>query len=94
MEQAAIANANARTASRSTLAQLVLFSLSLGILPISSYFFSLKYVWNGNSTWAAITAVAAANVVLVAYIFASLRDDVKPIDSKTPIKDPETRKER
>ncbi|KAK0206517.1 hypothetical protein DFS33DRAFT_594854 [Desarmillaria ectypa] len=94
MEQAANANTNAKMASRSTLAQLVLFSLSLGILPISSYFLSLKYVWHGNSTWAAITAVAAANIVLVAYIFASLRDDIKPTDSKTPAKDSETRKER
>ncbi|PBL02513.1 hypothetical protein ARMGADRAFT_1159040 [Armillaria gallica] len=94
MEQAAVANANARTASRSTLAQLVLFSLSLGILPIASYFLSLKYVWHGNSTWAAITAVATANIVLVAYIFASLRDDIKPIELKTPVQNSETRKER
>ncbi|KAK0468324.1 uncharacterized protein EV420DRAFT_1635574 [Desarmillaria tabescens] len=94
MEQAAIANVNAKTASRSTLAQLVLFSLSLGILPISSYFLSLKYVWQGNSTWAAITAVAAANIVLVAYIFASLRDDIRSTALKPPIKDSETKKER
>jgi hypothetical protein len=42
----------------------------------------------GNSTFAAITAVVAANVVLVAYIVSSLRDDraereaVKPSESR------------
>ena len=42
----------------------------------------------GNSTFAAITAVVAANVVLVAYIVTSLRDDkterevAKPLESR------------
>lgn len=29
----------------------------------------------GNTTWAAITAVAAANIVLVAYIIISMREE-------------------
>ncbi|KAI0003060.1 hypothetical protein BJV74DRAFT_882003 [Russula compacta] len=60
---------------RGVLLKLIIFSLSLGIVPITSYFASEKYIWNGNSTFAAITAVVAANVVLVAYIVSSLRDD-------------------
>ena len=42
----------------------------------------------GNSTFAAITAVVAANVVLVAYIVSSVRDDqverkaTKPLESR------------
>ncbi|KAI0284962.1 hypothetical protein BGY98DRAFT_946439 [Russula aff. rugulosa BPL654] len=28
--------------------KLVLFSLSLGIVPITSYFASEKYIWNGR----------------------------------------------
>jgi len=94
--------------STGVLFKLVVFSLSLGLVPITSYFASEKYIWNGaswfttstledlpdplasagNSTFAAITAVVAANVVLVAYIISSLRDDqaereaVKPLESR------------
>ncbi|KAI9466821.1 hypothetical protein BJY52DRAFT_1110480, partial [Lactarius psammicola] len=57
------------------LLKLVIFSLSLGIVPIASYFASEKYIWDGNSTFAAITAIVAANIVLIAYIVSSLRDD-------------------
>jgi len=60
---------------KGVLLKLVIFSLSLGIIPITSYFASEKYIWNGDSTFAAITAVVAANVVLVAYIVSSLRED-------------------
>jgi hypothetical protein len=28
--------------------KLIIFSLSLGIVPLSSYFLSLKYIWNGK----------------------------------------------
>jgi uncharacterized membrane protein YjgN (DUF898 family) len=101
-----------RRSIRSTgvLFKLIIFSLSLGIVPITSYFASEKYIWNGaflgadlfhsarlspdllafigNSTFAAITAVVAANVVLVAYIISSVRDDqverkaTKPLESR------------
>jgi len=66
--------------------KLVMFSISLGLVPISSYFASLKYLWNGNSTYAAITAVVSANVVLVAYIISSVLEDTTntPDASVTP----------
>jgi hypothetical protein len=50
--------------------------------------FVLTSCFPGNSTFAAITAVVAANVVLVAYIVSSLRDDqaerkaAKPSESR------------
>jgi len=81
--------------------KLIIFSLSLGIVPLSSYFLSLKYIWNGehlfissnlfvqfshnraeNATFAAITAVVSANIVLVAYIITSVLED-KQVSSKT-----------
>jgi hypothetical protein len=95
--------------SKGVLLKLIIFSLSLGILPITSYFASQKYIWKGapsrtvhphdpgallilcflgDSTFAAITAVVAANVVLVAYIISSLREDqaerkaAKPSESR------------
>jgi len=51
------------------------FSGSLAFVPITLYFVTEKYVWNGNSNYAAITAIFAANVVLVAYIISSLWED-------------------
>ena len=45
----------------------------------------------GNSTFAAITAVVAANVVLVAYIVTSLRDDQAEREAGKPL---ESRKDR
>lgn len=45
----------------------------------------------GNSTFAAITAVVAANVVLVAYIVSSLRDDQAEREAAKPL---ESRKDR
>jgi len=73
------------------LLKLVAFSLSLGIVPIASYFASEKYIWNGNSTFAAMTAIVAANIVLVAYIITSLRDDQAEREAGKPV---ESRKDR
>lgn len=76
---------------RKVLVKLVIFSLALGIAPLSSYFASEKYLWNGrshssgdftfwhlhagNSTYAAVTAIVAANIVLVAYIVMSVMEE-------------------
>ncbi|KIP12676.1 hypothetical protein PHLGIDRAFT_17491 [Phlebiopsis gigantea 11061_1 CR5-6] len=59
------------------LLKLILFTAALAIAPLSSYFLSQQYLWNGNSTYAAITAIVAANAVFVAYIFVSLREERK-----------------
>jgi hypothetical protein len=45
----------------------------------------------GNSTFAAITAIVAANLVLVAYIITSLRDDQAEREAGKPT---ESRKDR
>ena len=74
---------------RATLVSLVIFSLSLGVAPLATYFGTLQYLWDGqctfticttlkvsgNATFAAISAVVAANIVLVAYIVTSLLED-------------------
>ena len=81
---------------RGVLAKLLIFALSLGVVPISSYFLSRDYLWDGtsvpppprtlhssflstagNTIYAAITAIVAANVVLVAYIIESLREEAR-----------------
>jgi len=70
------------------LAKLMFFTVSLGLVPITSYFGSLKYLWNGNATYSAFTAVAAANLILVAYIITAILDD----KSTTPSPPKETKK--
>ncbi|KAL4268851.1 Vacuolar ATPase assembly integral membrane protein VMA21 [Pleurotus pulmonarius] len=75
-EQKAVATVNRQIAAGSgTLVKLGIFSIALGVVPITSYFGSLHYVWEGNATYAAITAVVAANVVLISYIIASVLED-------------------
>ncbi|KIY46609.1 hypothetical protein FISHEDRAFT_5789, partial [Fistulina hepatica ATCC 64428] len=66
------------------LVKLVIFSLVLGILPLVSYFGSKVMLWDGNSTYAAVTAIVAANLVLVAYIFSALAEDATS-SSKTTV---------
>lgn len=36
------------TGDRGVLAKLIAFSVSLAVVPITSYFVSEKYVWNGT----------------------------------------------
>ncbi|KAI0049639.1 hypothetical protein FA95DRAFT_1677437 [Auriscalpium vulgare] len=92
--QVVSANAAEQAVQQSgVLFKLILFSLSLGVVPLSSYFLSEKYVWSGNSTFAAITAIVAANVVLVTYIILSLLED-KQEQKKAGTKPGESRKER
>jgi hypothetical protein len=92
------------------LAKLLFFSASLGLVPLASYYTSLKYVFEGtsyfaisaqetdnlvnqigNATFAAITAVVAANIVLVAYIITSVLEDRKDNATKTEAESKKTR---
>ncbi|KAJ6629097.1 hypothetical protein B0H10DRAFT_1776694 [Mycena sp. CBHHK59/15] len=83
-EQVAVGKLNDDAASRGVMAKLVFFTLSLGIVPITSYFGSMKYVWDGNATYAAITSIISANVVLVAYIISSILDDKRTATPPPP----------
>jgi vacuolar ATPase assembly integral membrane protein VMA21 len=96
---------------RSVLIKLVIFSVSLAFVPISVFFISQSYIWNGesfawfsiiwrtefvsgNATYAAITAVFAANAVLVAYIVLSVLEDRETLNSAELSKLAESRKEQ
>jgi len=46
----------------------LVFSISLALVPIATYFGSAKFLWGGNTTYAALSAVVMANIILVAYI--------------------------
>ncbi|KAF8558867.1 hypothetical protein OG21DRAFT_1503831 [Imleria badia] len=92
--QSTAADATAQAASRGPLIKLLLFAVTLAFLPISSYFISLKYMWAGNNNYAAITAISAANLVLVAYIVTSILEDRKSLKETEGKKLEETKKQR
>ncbi|KAF8812330.1 hypothetical protein BYT27DRAFT_7182768, partial [Phlegmacium glaucopus] len=92
-EQAAMSMANADMAQGGVLVKLISFSVALGILPIGSYFLSLKYLWKENSTFAAITAIVAANVVLAAYIITAFLEDRASTTSGSQPVEKETKKD-
>ena len=50
------------------------------------------WLLSGNSTYAAITAIVAANAVLVAYIFVSLQEEQKVAKASRKTEVKETKK--
>ncbi|VDC02551.1 unnamed protein product [Peniophora sp. CBMAI 1063] len=83
--QAAPAQVTARAAQageNQVLFKLILFSIALGVVPLGSYFLSQKYIFDGNTTYAAVVAIIGANVVLVTYILLSVLDDKREEASK------------
>ncbi|KAG8996200.1 hypothetical protein FRB90_012788 [Tulasnella sp. 427] len=76
--QVAPANATQNVAETgSVLVKLAVFTACLGLAPISTYYLSQKYLWDGNGTYAAITSIFAANIVLVTYIITAVREDAQ-----------------
>jgi len=91
--QAAPANAMEKAANTSSaLPKLALFAFLLGAAPLSTYYLTLDRLWEGNSQYAAISAVFVANVVLVGYVLVAIFEDSTPPAAITQAK--ETRKEK
>ncbi|KAJ3217624.1 vacuolar ATPase assembly integral membrane protein vma21 [Dinochytrium kinnereticum] len=57
--------------AKGTYLKLAFFSILMFTLPIGSFFYTQKYIFGGNSTYSAIVAAVAANIVLIAYIFVA-----------------------
>ncbi|WVO23422.1 uncharacterized protein IAS62_004775 [Cryptococcus decagattii] len=55
--------------------KLVLFALLMAVVPIATYFGTLNHLWQGSTTPAAISAIAAANLILVGYVVLAFRED-------------------
>ncbi|MCJ1445289.1 MAG: vacuolar ATPase assembly integral membrane protein vma21 [Stictis urceolatum] len=55
--------------------KLLGFTLAMVVAPIGTYFLTLNTVFGGSATWAGATAAIMANVVLVAYVIAAMRED-------------------
>lgn len=61
--------------SSNVIKTLLGFTAAMALLPIGSYFFTLKYVFSGNSTFAGGFAALMANVVLFGYVAVAWMDD-------------------
>jgi len=55
--------------------KLLGFTFAMITLPIGTYFVTVNNVFSGNSTWAGALAAIMANVVLVGYVVAAMRED-------------------
>ncbi|KAH8732744.1 hypothetical protein GQ44DRAFT_696356 [Phaeosphaeriaceae sp. PMI808] len=55
--------------------KLMSFTFAMITLPISTYFFTVRFVFNGNATYAGGLAALMANVVLMAYVVMAFKDD-------------------
>ncbi|KZT71579.1 hypothetical protein DAEQUDRAFT_724113 [Daedalea quercina L-15889] len=94
--QAAPANVTGQAAQQSgILIKLLIFAAALAIAPVSSYFLSKDYLWDGNAVLAAITAIVAANIVLVSYVVLSIREERAALLVSPPSRnEPESKKEK
>ncbi|THH06701.1 hypothetical protein EW145_g3913 [Phellinidium pouzarii] len=94
-DQIAAAKLGDQAAQGGVLAKLIAFAVALAAVPMSTYYGTQRFVWNGDPTSAAISAVVAANVVLAVYIAQSVYEDRQSTKtSKQDKKDGETRKDR
>lgn len=73
--------------STSVIAKLLLFSAAMIVLPLSAYYLSLEYLFQGYKTnYAAITAAITANLVVAGYVVvAFLEDDTASTPAKNTI---------
>ncbi|KAI9635739.1 VMA21-like domain-containing protein [Dioszegia hungarica] len=55
--------------------KLILFAILMAVVPIGTYFGSLNYMWNGSTTYSAISAVVTANIVLVGYVVVAFEEE-------------------
>ncbi|KAF2681828.1 vacuolar ATPase assembly integral membrane protein VMA21 [Lentithecium fluviatile CBS 122367] len=54
---------------------LLSFTFAMFTLPIGTYYFTVKFVFAGNTTFAGGLAALMANVVLIAYVVMAMKDD-------------------
>ncbi|KAF7846145.1 hypothetical protein BT93_L5144 [Corymbia citriodora subsp. variegata] len=60
----------------SVIRNLLGFTAAMLVVPISSYFLTLRTIFAGNTTWSGAFAAIMANVVLIGYILVAYNEDV------------------
>ncbi|PSN59554.1 vacuolar ATPase assembly integral membrane protein VMA21 [Corynespora cassiicola Philippines] len=59
----------------SVIYKLLSFTFAMITLPIGTYFFTVNWVFNGNTTFAGGLAALMANVVLISYVVVAMKED-------------------
>ncbi|KAF2754202.1 hypothetical protein EJ05DRAFT_514214 [Pseudovirgaria hyperparasitica] len=59
----------------SVIYKLLAATLAMVILPLGTYFATVNTIFKGNATFAGATAAVMANVVLIGYIIAAVKED-------------------
>ncbi|KAI1312252.1 vacuolar ATPase assembly integral membrane protein vma21 [Mortierella claussenii] len=67
----------------STLLKLAFFTVAMICFPIGIYFVTLDRYFDGNATYAGISAAVMANVVLFAYVMVAVMEDSQ--SSRPPV---------
>ncbi|KAK3812181.1 MAG: vacuolar ATPase assembly integral membrane protein VMA21 [Benniella sp.] len=70
----------------STLVKLAFFTVAMITFPIGTYFLSVDRYFDGNATYAGISAAVVANLVLFAYVIAAVLEDNQASSSPEAIK--------
>ncbi|KAI0966798.1 hypothetical protein F4678DRAFT_266903 [Xylaria arbuscula] len=55
--------------------KLLAFTFAMVVIPIGSYFLTIRTIFRGNSTYAGALAAILANVVLVGYVVVAMNED-------------------
>ncbi|KAI1161378.1 hypothetical protein F5B18DRAFT_628343 [Nemania serpens] len=55
--------------------KLLAFTLAMVVIPIGSYFLTIRTIFRGNSTYAGALAAILANVVLIGYVVVAMNED-------------------
>ncbi|CCA70613.1 hypothetical protein PIIN_04550 [Serendipita indica DSM 11827] len=74
-EHAAAAKIANQTEQSGVITTLLVFSVSLAVVPISAYFGTQWYLTPGNTIYPAVAAVVSANIILISYVILAIRDD-------------------
>ncbi|KAF9108745.1 vacuolar ATPase assembly integral membrane protein vma21 [Mortierella sp. AM989] len=59
----------------STLVKLAFFTVAMISFPIGTYFITIDRYFDGNATYAGISAAVVANLVLFAYVIVAVMED-------------------
>ncbi|KAF9999617.1 vacuolar ATPase assembly integral membrane protein vma21 [Entomortierella chlamydospora] len=71
----AVPSTRSPNVATSTLAKLAFFTMAMICLPIGTYFITLDHYFDGNATYAGISAAVMANLVLFAYVIVAVLED-------------------
>ncbi|KAK9239242.1 hypothetical protein V1525DRAFT_56750 [Lipomyces kononenkoae] len=67
--------ASASTVPPNVIKALAIFTIAMVTAPLSSFYISLNYIFDGNRQWAGLVAALVANVVVIGYVMFAWNED-------------------